>query len=394
MKSLGVNLAAGVLLLFGSASARAQAPKPGDAAPPIAVGALFQAPNGAKADLTSLRGNIVVIDFWATWCAPCIQSMPEFNALAERFRGKPIRFLSLSDERPEKVKKFLQKGLLKTWVVADPTGATNKAYDIQFIPRAAIIDAQGKLVTIMDPRELKPEMLDRLLRGESLTPPAETAPPKEPVKPREPVKAGESLHVFDIRPTDRPSNRSKIGLLLGEVQIDSAPFGEILTSVLGISPVRLITEGILPAGTYRLRVHLPAALHKETTPFVVKRLEECFGLSVRKERRRMKVAVLSAPKGAGADIVKLPEFNGHSTGPGMFGSRGTSLDSLSAFLEAELNQPVVNATSLTGSYEFNVLFKEGDRADLRRALEEIGLQLKEEEREVEVYVVTAPMPKS
>ena len=268
---------------------------------------------------------------------------------------------------------------------ADPSGATNKAYDVSLIPRAAIIDAKGKLVAILDPRELTAEMLNRVLKGESLTAPATEK--EAPVKAEEPVKAGEPMYVFDIRPTDRARRGSRVGLKAGVVEIASAPFGEILQSVLGVSPVRILTEGPMPEGTYRIRAALPPSLHAETTAFVSRRLEECFGITIVREKRRMPVYVLTAPKGTGAEMTKLAEFRGYSTDLGMFGSKGAHMNSLAGFLEGDVKRPVLNETGLEGSFEFNLYFKAGDAADLRRALGELGLTLTEEEREVEIYVV-------
>src|SRR5437764_5462158 len=68
--------------------------KAGSNAPELGVAKLLQAPEQTKADWDHLKGNVVVLEFWATWCAPCIAAMPHLNDLAEKFKDKPVRFIA------------------------------------------------------------------------------------------------------------------------------------------------------------------------------------------------------------------------------------------------------------------------------------------------------------
>ena len=58
----------------------------------------MQAPAGSKADWASLKGKVVVLEFWATWCSPCVASLPHLNQLVESLDPAKFQFISIDDE--------------------------------------------------------------------------------------------------------------------------------------------------------------------------------------------------------------------------------------------------------------------------------------------------------
>src|SRR5215475_12511717 len=84
-------------LCFAS-SALAGVLRLGDPAPPLNLAEVLQAPKDANTTWESLRGKVVVLDFWATWCGPCVASIPHWNELSQKFRDQPVVFLAISDE--------------------------------------------------------------------------------------------------------------------------------------------------------------------------------------------------------------------------------------------------------------------------------------------------------
>ena len=101
-------LAAGaVLWLLGRPAGRAPATT---GAPAIAASALYAATfmdaSGTPRSLGQHEGKVLVVNFWATWCEPCRAEMPAFNRLHERWSGRGVQFLGLSDEAPDKAAGF------------------------------------------------------------------------------------------------------------------------------------------------------------------------------------------------------------------------------------------------------------------------------------------------
>src|SRR5438552_2493476 len=79
----------------------------GKPAPELTIDYIIQPPDGTTITLEALRGKAVVLEFWATWCGPCIDAIPHVNVLVEKFQGRPLQFLSVSSEEPEKVRAFV-----------------------------------------------------------------------------------------------------------------------------------------------------------------------------------------------------------------------------------------------------------------------------------------------
>ncbi len=93
-------------------------------------------------------GAVTLVDFWATWCAPCVQAMPELEALQQEFGDKGLTVLGLSiDEKPEQVEKFLKKKPF-TYPMAIDSGDEPAwyAYGVAAIPAMYLIDQKGEIV--------------------------------------------------------------------------------------------------------------------------------------------------------------------------------------------------------------------------------------------------------
>ena len=101
---------------------------------------------GADVDLHKLEGRVVVVNFWATWCEPCIAEMPSLQRLRERLRGKPLEVLAVNyAESPEKVKVFLGKSRIDLPVLLDPSKEAADAWNAKGLPMTFVVDRAGKV---------------------------------------------------------------------------------------------------------------------------------------------------------------------------------------------------------------------------------------------------------
>jgi len=105
---------------------------------------------GDRIKLEDFRGKIVVLDFWATWCGPCIVSLPKLNEIAQEYRGANVQLIAINiEQKASEIKSMLGRLEINPTVALDSDGAVAKAYFAEAIPQTVIIDAEGKVAKIV-----------------------------------------------------------------------------------------------------------------------------------------------------------------------------------------------------------------------------------------------------
>ncbi len=118
--------------------------------------------NGKTWALKDLKGKVVLVNFWATWCPPCRKEMPDLNGLYKTFEKKGLVVLSISDENPEKVLPYVKEHPVEYPILLDPGDVTEKAYHIEGIPKSFVYDRDGKIVAQAIDMRTKKQFLDML----------------------------------------------------------------------------------------------------------------------------------------------------------------------------------------------------------------------------------------
>jgi thiol-disulfide isomerase/thioredoxin len=109
----------------------------------------FSAPllDGTQVRLSNLKGKVVFLNFWATWCPPCREEMPSMEALYRRFRGRDLEFLAVDiQEDKDDVAAFMKQFGLTFPAALDSTGRISAEYGIRGIPATFIIDKEGGII--------------------------------------------------------------------------------------------------------------------------------------------------------------------------------------------------------------------------------------------------------
>jgi peroxiredoxin len=101
--------------------------------------------NGGTWSLKGLRGKVVLVNFWATWCPPCRKEMPDLEALYKEFKAQGLVILAISDEDASKVKSFLKEKGYTYPVLLDAGRKVNEQFRIEGIPKSFVYDRNGRL---------------------------------------------------------------------------------------------------------------------------------------------------------------------------------------------------------------------------------------------------------
>ena len=125
--------------------AAAHAATPGAAAPAFAL----PDRDAKTVSLASLRGHVVYVDFWASWCGPCRKSFPWMNAMQQKYGARGFKVVAVNvDKRRADADRFLAQVPAHFTTVFDATGATPTAYDVKAMPSSVLVDDKGNVALV------------------------------------------------------------------------------------------------------------------------------------------------------------------------------------------------------------------------------------------------------
>lgn len=134
--------------------------------PKLSFNTLLQSPV-SNASEKQFDGKTVVLEFWATWCSPCLANVPHINEVQQHFANDTnVVFISITDESKQKIEPFLKKRKLNGWIACDVEREIHKAYGVSGIPKTFIINTKGIVVYDGRPEKLTTTIIEQIKAGE------------------------------------------------------------------------------------------------------------------------------------------------------------------------------------------------------------------------------------
>lgn len=358
--------------------------KVSDVAPALSLNKTLQVNGISNTNINGLKGNVVVLEFWATWCLPCVPAIKHFNELSEKFKDKPVRFIAVTDDDELTVTRFTKAQPIQGWIGLD----NNRATQAVPFPHTVVIDRNGRIAAITQPKNVTEAVLNDLLADKPISLPLK----KEVLADLEWDKAEAVDGILPLSQVIiKPSNAATGGVMErpGHISADGAVFLNLIVAAYQTTPSRIINNLPESSKKYKVSIIVPPGREEALFPLFQQALATTFGINVRREMRETDVLVLSKAQGG---TIKLQPSQSAAEMTSMM--RGTirakkqQINKLAELLENFLGRPVIDRTELTGEYDWELPYSRVDKTVLLNAMrEKLGLELIEKKQPIEMLII-------
>ena len=401
-----VSFLFGVLTLTHSDSQTvSNLPKRGTVAPEFEVRNINDTRDGDQISLAKLRGKVVVVEFWATWCAPCLEEIPKVNALVKALKPGQVQFVSVTDENPAVVRTFLQRHPMLGSVVVDSSRSVFDRYGVVARPATIVIDPQGRIVSNdIAPDKLSRAQLRALSDGHASALRATridsvqasgTKPQTHSSKRRaDEQENGASQTLVSIKIAEgRPGTPHLSMYGRNYFELNSAPIRELVGYALGYSVKRItLNDRDLEKKTFDLSVHAAGIPDNRLKGAVAATIESAIGAKIEHQVHD-------------EDVLVLEELSTLSTSKSDGGVAGfdpkrrllvminASASQIASASEDALGKPVINEIAGNAGCTGSIIMSVPDEDALRAALtEKCGIASRTDKRSVDRISITPDRP--
>ena len=337
------------------AAPAAAAPK----APNIKLAVIQNAPVPKIGGLADLKGKVVFLEFWATWCQPCVAGIPHVNRVIDALKGEPVVFLSVTDEPADMLATFRKTHEMKAWVGIDEAGSVLKSYHVSSRPAGYLIGKDGTLLASIFPDDLKEKDLRDALAGTFK--PKAVSWEKGPSRPKsDGASAGKTY--FEARIS---AASGKPGMSEGADGLEATSL-DFASNVAWIWDVQ--TDQVLidtpPVSAFNFTLKTPPEGFEQGREMLKSAVQSAFGVRVAPEKQDAEVLVLTLSAAKDAPRPKAGAEGGKSGLMAYGGGRllgKVPMGEVARALWMGLGKPVVDETGLKGRYDLSVSYTAVDR---------------------------------
>jgi uncharacterized protein (TIGR03435 family) len=358
--------------------------------------------NQSSATLADFKGKVVILDFWATWCSPCIKSLPELEALQIKYKSD-LQVITITSDPTERIEKFLSKKPLKLPVVIDEQRKLATVFPHRTIPHTIVIDKSGIVRAITSSSQITEEIIGKVISGQEIN-----ITEKKEVMDFDPSKPLSGNENFTYQITITPFQE-------GYPSFSNIHTGEGIYKNRRIYATNLVAQSLFEVAylfpvsirtivevkdlnkmkwnkdnAICFELTVPEKLSEQRFEIMKQHLELYFDYKAVIEERQRKVNVLRQLKNSPKDV--LTKSSDKTETYASYGGKGLSmknspLSKLAEFLESQLDIPVVDETNLIEKYDLELAWYNENPQQIHQELKKIGLELVSEERKIKVLVI-------
>ncbi|ASU36637.1 TIGR03435 family protein [Mucilaginibacter xinganensis] len=386
-----------LLLVLATSFAVAQV-KNGEPVPDINFQTILNAPV-KNTMLHNLKGKVVLLDFWATWCGSCIEAMPHLKQLQQKFPGK-LQIITITDETPKRTAQFLAVKPSNLWFAIDTGRDIASLFPHQLIPHSVLIGADGKLIANTSPELVTEKVIDSVLNNKEI----HLAEKKDVVMDYQEIikKYFFAADTVKSRFSMLPEIKGAPGLSTTWL-MDSTFNGRRLTCLnLGLTSLYRLANNDFPYSrildkTVKSKNDRPYCLDiivakkEDLLPTLQKELAKRFDLQAQVEQQSKTAWVLKItdPEKFKKNLRNTSGKRTYSASHGAIDEQNITMSDFADYLESYgLGKlPVVDETGNTEKFDINFSFQPENPASLIQVLTDMGLGVEKQERKIGVLLI-------
>ncbi|MCF8308334.1 MAG: TIGR03435 family protein [Bacteroidales bacterium] len=333
-----------------------------------------------------LKGQAVLLEFWATWCAPCVAKIPHLNQLAEQFEDKPIKFISVTTEKEDVVEHFLKRNKIQGWIGLDTNRSVFEAFDVKTIPKTLLFYPDGELAAVTRANEVTKDVLNRLLEHEPLNVEEEVRT-MSGSKQKKDDDEDPAFYRINIDTTDGEFGTGRFGKT--RLEYDAISIRDYIARACEIPSFRVFGQDTLLSQNLEVDIQTPGLEENEFNQILKNSIENALQIEVKREVQPKEVYVIRSPngvtKGLRKDDAKISHF---SYDEGVFAASSAPINKLVKRIHDVTNEIIIDETGLNEKYSWTVKYDTTNKMSVLDSLESnLGLNVEKETREIEVIQV-------